>query len=152
MRKKSVYLRFFAPFSGVAQNGKQFECGHTRNFCRAEGPAKMLVGELPKPAGLLDKVSRSPAGLGSSPTSIFTGLRPVKISECGHTRIACQNALPRNMARKNGGACFSYASSVSLAAFIAWIVASTIFSSFSSREPSMASIRFLHSLPLFLDG
>ena len=60
MRKKSVYLRFFAPFSGVAQNGKQFECGHTRNFCRAEGTAKMLVGELPKPAGLLDKVSRSP--------------------------------------------------------------------------------------------
>ena len=60
MRKKSVYLRFFAPFSGVAQNGKQFECAHTRNFCRAEGTAKMLVGELPKPAGLLDKVSRSP--------------------------------------------------------------------------------------------
>ena len=56
MRKKSVYLRFFAPFSGVAQNGKQFECGHTRNFCRAEGSAKMLVGELPKPAELLDKV------------------------------------------------------------------------------------------------
>ena len=54
MRKKSVYLRFFAPFSGVAQNGKQFECGHTRNFCRAGGPAKMLVGELPKPAELLD--------------------------------------------------------------------------------------------------
>ena len=45
-----------------------------------------------------------------------------------------------------------YTSSVSLAAFIAWIVASTIFSSFSSRALSMASIRFLHSLPLFLDG
>ena len=60
MRKKSVYLRFFAPFSGVAQNGKQFECGHTRNFCRAGGPAKMLVGELPKPAELLDTLSRSP--------------------------------------------------------------------------------------------
>ena len=27
-----------------------------------------------------------------------------------------------------------------------------IFNSFSSRELSMASIRFLHSLPLFLDG
>ena len=60
MRKKSVCLRFFAPFSGIAQNGKQFECAHTRNFCRAEGPAKMLVGELPKPAELLDTLSRSP--------------------------------------------------------------------------------------------
>ena len=49
-------------------------------------------------------------------------------------------------------ATLSYASSVSFAAFIAWIVASTIFSSFSSRAFSMASIHFLHSLPLFLDG
>ena len=72
MRKKSVYLRFFAPFSGVAQNGKQFECGHTRNFCRAEGPAKMLVGELPKPAVLRDKWSQSPGALHRS-------LRPVTI-------------------------------------------------------------------------
>ena len=56
----------------------------------------MLVGELPKPAGLLDTLSRSSAGLGSSPTSIFTGLWPVKISECGHTRIACHYALPLN--------------------------------------------------------
>ena len=60
MRKKSVYLRFFMPCCGDARFGKQFECGHTRNFCRAEGPAKMLVGELPKPAGLLDTLSRSP--------------------------------------------------------------------------------------------
>lgn len=59
--------------------------------------------------------------------------------------------LPK-MAQKNGGTRFSYASSVSLAAFIAWIVASTIFNSFSSRALSRASIRFLHSLPLFLDG
>ena len=49
MRKKSVYLRFFAPFSGVAQNGKQFECGHTRNFCRAQGPQKCLLGSSPNP-------------------------------------------------------------------------------------------------------
>ena len=54
---------FFAPISGPARNGKQFECGHTRNFCRAEGPAKMLVGELPKPAELLDTLSRSPCCL-----------------------------------------------------------------------------------------
>ena len=54
MRKKSVYLRFFAPFSGLAQNGKQGRCAHTCYFCVAGGPAKMLVGELPKPAGLLD--------------------------------------------------------------------------------------------------
>ena len=46
------------------------------------------------PPSVRDKVSRSSAGLGSSPTSIFTGLRPVEISECDHTRIACQNAHP----------------------------------------------------------
>ena len=44
--------------------------------------------------GLWDNLSRNPAGLGSSPTSIFTGRRPVKISECGHTRIACHLAVP----------------------------------------------------------
>ena len=61
MRKKSVYLRFSAPFSGLAQNGKQFGCGHTR--------------------------------------------------------IACRFVQAPKMARKNGGTRFSYASSVSLAAF-----------------------------------
>ena len=43
---------------------------------------------------LWDNLSRSTAGLGSSPTSIFAGLRPAKISECGHTRIACHLAAP----------------------------------------------------------
>ena len=32
-------------------------------FSCAAGPAKMLVGELPKPAGLRDKVSQSPGRL-----------------------------------------------------------------------------------------
>ena len=59
MRKEKHAPPFFRATSGVARFGKQFECAHTRNFCRAEGPAKMLVGELPKPAELLDKVSRS---------------------------------------------------------------------------------------------
>ena len=115
---------------------------------------KETVNVAPPPAVSFTCITpfNIPAGLGSSPTSIFTGLRPVKISECGHTRIACRFVQAPKMARKNGGTRFSYASSVSLAAFIAWIVASTIFSSFSSRALSMASIRFLHSLPLFLDG
>ena len=39
-------------------------------------------------------LSRSPAGLGSSPTSIFAGLRPGKSFECGYTRIACPNVRP----------------------------------------------------------
>jgi hypothetical protein len=51
---------FFAPISGPARNGKQGKCGHTCHFCKVGALAKMLVGELPKPAGLLDKVSRSP--------------------------------------------------------------------------------------------
>ena len=66
------------------------------------------------------------------------------------------NCLPkratRNMAQKNGGYAFFYVSSVSFDAFIAWIVASTIFNSLSSKAFNMASIRFLHSLPLFWDG
>ncbi len=51
---------FFAPISGPARNGKQGRCAHTCYFCVAGSPAKMLVGELPKPAGLLDTLSRSP--------------------------------------------------------------------------------------------
>ena len=63
MRKKSVYLRFFMPCCGDARFGKQGRCAHTCYFCVAGGPAKMLVGELPKPAGLLDTLSRSPCCL-----------------------------------------------------------------------------------------
>ncbi len=54
---------FFAPISGPARNGKQGKCGHTCYFCRPRGAAKMLVGELPKPARLLDTLSRSPCCL-----------------------------------------------------------------------------------------
>lgn len=50
--------------------------------------------------GLWDNLSRSTAGLGSSPTSILRALRPAKISECGHTRIACQNAQPATWRKK----------------------------------------------------
>ena len=92
------------------------------------------------------------SGFGELPNKHFHG--PAACENFGvwpHPNCLPKRA-PRNMARKNGGACFSYASSVSLAAFIAWIVASTIFSSFSSKALSIASIRFLHSLPLFLDG
>lgn len=53
---------FFAPISGPARNGKQGRCAHTC-YLRGRGPAKMLVGELPKPAGLLDTLSRSPCCL-----------------------------------------------------------------------------------------
>ena len=53
-------------------NGKQFGCGHTPKFLLAAGPAKMLVGELPKPAVLRDKLSQSPGVLHRS-------LRPVTI-------------------------------------------------------------------------
>lgn len=40
----------------VARFGKQFGCGHTPKFLQGAGPAKMLVGELPKPAVLRDKL------------------------------------------------------------------------------------------------
>ena len=63
MRKKSVYLRFFMPCCGDARFGKQGRCAHTCYFCVAGSPAKMLVGELPKPAELRDKLSQSPGAM-----------------------------------------------------------------------------------------
>ena len=33
----------------VSRFGKQFGCGHTPKFLQGAGPAKMLVGEPPKP-------------------------------------------------------------------------------------------------------
>ena len=95
-------------------------------------------------------------GLGQRPNKHEAGGFRVNgiclFSQSGY-RFALRAVLckPRKW-RKKRRSRFSYASSVSLAAFIAWIVASTIFSSFSSKAFSMASIRFLHSLPLFLDG
>ena len=55
MRKEKHAPPFFRATSGVARFGKQFECAHTRNFCRAEGPVKMLVGELPNPLNFWTK-------------------------------------------------------------------------------------------------
>lgn len=57
----------------VARFGKQFGCGHTPKFLQGAGPAKMLVGELPKPAVLRDKLSQSPGALHRS-------LRPPSLS------------------------------------------------------------------------
>ena len=88
---------------------------------------------------------------GGSPTSVFAARRDAKIASVATLALLAVSAFPGNPT-ENGGSAVSYAPSVSLAAFIAWIVASTIFSSFSSKEFSMASIRFLHLLPLFLDG
>mgnify|MGYP001026981754 CR=1 FL=1 len=53
----------FALFQGVRGFGKQFECGHTRNFYWAAGPQKCLLGSLPKPGGLRDKLSQSPGAM-----------------------------------------------------------------------------------------
>ena len=76
---------FFAPISGPARNGKQGRCAHTCYFCVAGGPAKMLVGELPKPAVLRDKLSQSPGALHRS-------LRPVTIvpGPYFHARLLCR--------------------------------------------------------------
>ena len=102
--------------------------------------------------GLWDNLSRSTAGLGSSPTSIFAGPAPCKNFGVWSTpELLAKTRNPQHGA-KNGGYAFFYVSSVSFDAFIAWIVASTIFNSLSSKAFNMASIRFLHSLPLFWDG
>ena len=69
----------------VARFGKQFGCGHTPKFLQGAGPAKMLVGELPKPAVLRDKLSQSPGALHRS-------LRPVTIvpGPYFHARLLCR--------------------------------------------------------------
>ena len=61
MRKKSVYLRFFAPFPGLAQNGKQFGCGHTPKFLQAQGPQKCLLGSSPNPLDFGTNCPKVPA-------------------------------------------------------------------------------------------
>ena len=45
------------------------------------GPAKVLVGELPKPAGLLDKVSRSPIVCGPALPLLGLIFPPVRVAE-----------------------------------------------------------------------
>ena len=81
MRKKSVYLRFFMPCCGDARFGKQGKCGHTCYFCKAGALAKMLVGELPKPAGLLDTLSRSPIVCGPLLSLLGLIFPPVRVAE-----------------------------------------------------------------------
>ena len=75
---KRLFFRF-------ARNGKQGRCAHTCYFCVARGPAKMLVGEFPKPAVLRDKLSQSPGALHRS-------LRPVTIvpGPYFHARLLCR--------------------------------------------------------------
>ena len=79
------FFSFLGCFSGVPLNGKQFGCGHTPKFLQGAGPAKMLVGELPKPAVLRDKLSQSPGALHRS-------LRPVTIvpGPYFHARLLCR--------------------------------------------------------------
>mgnify|MGYP000335099105 CR=1 FL=1 len=116
---------------------------------RSVSPGRIQQALAP---GLWDNLSRSPAGLGSSPNKHFCG--PAACKNFGvwpHPNCLPFCASPGNGAKTEARVSL-YASSVSLAAFIAWIVASTIFNSFSSRALSIASMRFLHSLPLFLDG
>ena len=79
------FFSFLGCFSGVPLNGKQFGCVHTPKFLQGAGPAKMLVGEFPKPAVLRDKLSQSPGALHRS-------LRPVTIVPVpySHARPLCR--------------------------------------------------------------
>ena len=93
-------------------------------------------------------------GFGHSPTSILNldfEKSDSKIASWYQLALLAETCNPPTR-REKTEVCVRYTSSVSLAALIAWMVASTIFNSFSSSEFSMTSIRFLHSLPLFFDG
>ena len=99
--------------------------------------------------GLWDNLSRSTAGLGSSPTSIFAGPAPCKnFGVWPHPNCLPKRAT-RNMAQKNGGYAFFYVSSVSLAFCSPSAVASMTVNSFSSIELSSLSICWRQSLSLF---
>lgn len=101
--------------------------------------------------GLWDNLSRSTAGW-ELPNKHFCGPCALqKFRSVATPELLAKTRNPQHGA-KNGGYAFFYVSSVSFDAFIAWIVASTIFNSLSSKAFNMASIRFLHSLPLFWDG
>ena len=85
-------------FFGFARNGKQGRCAHTCYFCVAGSPAKMLVGGLPKPAGLRDKLSQSP---GASACWMRPGLTllglifpPVRMAEQIINVCLDRNGLP----------------------------------------------------------
>ena len=91
-------------------------------------------------------------GFGELPNKHFCGPCALqKFRSVATPELLAKTRNPQHGA-KNGGYAFFYVSSVSFDAFIAWIVASTIFNSLSSKAFNMASIRFLHSLPLFWDG
>ncbi len=61
MCKRSTHLRFFAPFLGLAQSGKQFGCGHTPKFLQAAGPQKCLLGSSPNPLDFGTNCPKVPA-------------------------------------------------------------------------------------------
>ena len=82
----------------VARFGKQFGCGHTPKFLQGAGPAKMLVGELPKPAVLRDKLSQSPGASACwmRPWLTLLGLifPPVRMAEQIFNVCVERNGLP----------------------------------------------------------
>ena len=80
MRKEKHAPPFFAPFPGLAQNGKQFGCGHTPKFLLGRGPQKCLLGSLPKPGSLGQNV---PKRLAASPplSRLFLISAPVRKAE-----------------------------------------------------------------------
>ena len=103
-------------------------------------------------AGTLGQFVPKSSGFGELPNKHFCGpCGQQKFRSVATPELLAQTRNPQHGA-KNGGYAFFYVSSVSFDAFIAWIVASTIFNSLSSKAFNMASIRFLHSLPLFWDG
>ena len=72
MRKKSVtsvFLRHVAEAHEMASNSGAVSYTHLirvwphSEIFAGRRPAKMLVGELPKPAGLRDKLSQSPGAM-----------------------------------------------------------------------------------------
>ena len=91
------------------------------------------------------------AGFGEAPQQAF--LRPegaAKIASVATLALLAVSALPLKCAKKRR-LCF-HTSSVSFSDLSAWIITSISRNSFSSRELSMASIRFLQSLPAVFSG
>ena len=86
------------PVSGFDCTGKQGKCGHTCHFRKAEGPAKMLVGEPPQTRHLGTKC---PIGLSAEPplTGLFLiGASAGEIDKVVNVAL-CRHQLPHFLLR-----------------------------------------------------
>ena len=81
MRKEKHAPPFFRAISGACTFWQAIRVWPHSEIFIGRRPVKMLVGELPKPAGLLDKVSRSPIVCGPLLSLLGLIFTPIRMAE-----------------------------------------------------------------------